>query len=147
MVWPSPDVERFWSNVHKTDTCWLWTGRCTSGGYGVFHGKGGTYSAHVVAWEIANDAEMPVGKEGGHTCNNPPCVRPDHVLPMTHLQNMQMAQKAGRLDGVHRGTCARGHAYTPENTYVRPDGYRSCRECKRLWDRERYELFGRGRAL
>lgn len=26
--------------------------------------------------------------------------------------------------------CAHGHAYTPENTYVSPDGCRYCRACK-----------------
>ena len=28
--------------------------------------------------------------------------------------------------------CVRGHAYTEENTYRKDDGYRRCRECRRL---------------
>lgn len=30
--------------------------------------------------------------------------------------------------------CVRGHAYTPENIYRKDDGYRRCRECKRIDD-------------
>jgi hypothetical protein len=28
-----------------------------------------------------------------------------------------------------RARCSAGHAYTPENTYIRPDGQRACRQC------------------
>lgn len=28
--------------------------------------------------------------------------------------------------------CVHGHEYTPENTYISPDGDRSCRECRRV---------------
>ncbi len=32
--------------------------------------------------------------------------------------------------------CKRGHAFTAENTYVRPDGRRTCRQCKRDYNRK-----------
>ena len=46
-------------------------------------------------------------------------------------------------DSVHHGTqwhknkthCPRGHAYSPQNTYIRPNGGRKCRACNR--DRQR----------
>jgi len=28
-------------------------------------------------------------------------------------------------------TCKQGHKWTPENSYIRPDGQRDCRTCKR----------------
>lgn len=31
--------------------------------------------------------------------------------------------------------CRRGHEWTPENVYIRPDGSRMCRECRRIRDR------------
>lgn len=34
------------------------------------------------------------------------------------------------------GTCNQGHPRTPENTYVRPDGWRECRECSRETKRQ-----------
>lgn len=30
--------------------------------------------------------------------------------------------------------CVHGHEYTPANTYSKDDGYRRCRECKRIED-------------
>lgn len=33
-------------------------------------------------------------------------------------------------------SCLRGHAYTPENTYYRPDGRRSCYTCRREQSRK-----------
>ncbi len=32
--------------------------------------------------------------------------------------------------------CKRGHELNPENTYVRPNGERTCRTCKQAYDRE-----------
>ena len=32
--------------------------------------------------------------------------------------------------------CKRGHELKPENTYVRPNGKRTCRTCKQAYDRE-----------
>ena len=32
--------------------------------------------------------------------------------------------------------CVHGHEFTPENTYIRPTGNRSCRECNRRHARE-----------
>ena len=36
-----------------------------------------------------------------------------------------------------RAYCPQGHAYTPDNSYVRRDGSRDCRVCKRLSDARR----------
>ncbi len=32
--------------------------------------------------------------------------------------------------------CKRGHELKPENTYVRPNGERTCRTCKQAYNRE-----------
>lgn len=36
-----------------------------------------------------------------------------------------------------RTHCANGHALTPENTYIHPNGYRRCRACQRERDEAR----------
>jgi hypothetical protein len=32
--------------------------------------------------------------------------------------------------------CTHGHKFTPANTYIRADGNRDCRECRRVRSRE-----------
>ncbi len=35
--------------------------------------------------------------------------------------------------------CQRGHELKPENTYVRPNGKRTCKTCKQAYAREYYQ--------
>lgn len=80
------DEERFWSYVEKSGECWTWTG-FRDRGYGFFHRKGiGTRGAHRFAWIIAN-GEIPSGLCVMHKCDNPPCVRIDHLMLGTIQDN------------------------------------------------------------
>jgi len=40
---------------------------------------------------------------------------------------------------ILKAHCPKGHEYTPENTYVDPEGWRRCRACKRARDKKRYQ--------
>lgn len=87
---------RFWSNVEKSETgCWLWTAGRRDGRYGQFckHRRG--QPAHRVAYEIAN-GPVPVGMWVLHHCDNPPCVRPDHLFLGKHKDNMKDRHEKGR---------------------------------------------------
>jgi hypothetical protein len=146
---------RFWSKVAKSDDgCWLWTGSRTGWGYGSF-GSGGrgdpTVKAHRLSWWIETDV-WPGELWVLHRCDNPPCVRPDHLFLGTPADNMADCTAKGRLDTPARAAaqmrwhlagcswrkklthCKHGHEFTPENTYVWPrrPGGRYCRECMRL---------------
>lgn len=121
-------VQRFWSRVEKTPTCWLWTGYTTSRGYGQL-GKGSgptqAHLAHRVAYELLV-GPVPAGLELDHLCRNPPCVNPSHLEPVTHAENMRRA-------GAVVTQCKHGHPYDEANTYIRPDrGTRQCRACSRV---------------
>lgn len=88
------DNERFWSRVEKTDRCWLWTGE-TAKGYGIFVLVGGErVAAHRYSYRLTN------GELGVfcvlHRCDNPPCVRPDHLFLGTQADNVHDAIKKGR---------------------------------------------------
>jgi hypothetical protein len=88
--------QRFWSKVQKTDGCWLWTAALDDKGYGLFKLDRAMQKAHRVAWR------MIVGSTGCfdllHTCDNPRCVRPDHMRLGTHSENMKDCASKGRLN-------------------------------------------------
>jgi hypothetical protein len=86
MRYESPK-ERFWSKVSKGSGCWLWTA-AMSDGYGVFWFEGRTTPAHRWAFEQENGA-IPSAAIVRHHCDNPACVRPDHLRVGTHGDNVR----------------------------------------------------------
>lgn len=86
----TPISERFWQKVKKTDGCWLWIGSRDTNGYGRIGtgGKTGLASAHRVSYELTN-GQIPDGLHVLHSCDNPSCVRPDHLSLGTHTDNMR----------------------------------------------------------
>ena len=65
-----------------------------------------------------------------------------------HLSNLRWASGSDNLhDRVRNGrhhqarkkACHLGHAFTPENTYIKPNGARACRTCLRRRDKELYD--------
>ena len=98
-----PLADRFWERVKKTATCWLWTGATNGVGYGLI-GKGrageGNAYAHRVSWEI-HFGPIPAGLYVCHSCDNPPCVRPDHLFVASNSQNIIDARDKGRLTRQH----------------------------------------------
>ncbi len=87
--------ERFWAKVQKTDECWIWTGHCTLNGYGIFSIVGGKITASRMAWVLVY-GPIPDGFWVLHKCDNPPCVRPDHLFLGTHTDNMVDMTMKGR---------------------------------------------------
>ena len=94
--------ERFWRNVIVTPTCWTWDGNTNRRGYGTFWDGNRKVLAHRWSYEQAV-GQIPEGSELDHMCRNPPCVRPDHLEPMTHKRNMENRSNVGRGKSGHRG--------------------------------------------
>ena len=96
-------VQRFWDKVDKTGDCWEWTASRNRSGYGQFklfdHGDGKqkVVEAHRLAWELAR-GPIPDGLCVCHHCDNPGCVRPDHLFLGTHKDNAQDKHKKGRAN-------------------------------------------------
>lgn len=116
----------FWSRVRKTDTCWLWAGCVSSGGYG----RVGRKVAHRLAYEELR-GPVPHGLYLDHLCRVRNCVNPDHLEPVTHRENTLRGINQVAI-GYRRETCFRGHQYKK----LKPgrNGYpkRICYTCENL---------------
>lgn len=95
-------VDRFWSQVDKTGNCWEWTGGRTTDGYGTFWIAGKAVRAHRFSYDL-NVSAIPNGQWILHECDNPACVRPDHLHLGNNLQNMREAMERGRHDSLRWG--------------------------------------------
>lgn len=99
---------RFWAKAQKADGCWTWTaGKCV-GDYGAFAVCRPTAErttavlAHRMAWAIANQTS-PRGSAVCHHCDNPRCVRPEHLFIGTRTDNNRDRNAKGRQSrGVSR---------------------------------------------
>lgn len=103
ITWPKTLLfeKRFWSKVDKTASCWNWTGSWTGNSknahykYGCIRINQKTYYAHRIAWELTKGS-IPNGMEVLHHCDNPSCVRPDHLFLGNKFTNMQDKEKKKR---------------------------------------------------
>ncbi len=98
----APLSERFWERVDRASTadgCWTWTGTL-SGGYGCIYTDGKQRRATWVSW-LLHYGEPPEGMFLLHRCDNPPCVRPDHLFLGTQKDNNQDMWAKGRGKLVH----------------------------------------------
>lgn len=88
--------QRFWAHVQKQDgdACWLWSGG-KSVGYGCLRVSGKSVLAHRFSWEIHN-GPIPAGLVACHKCDNPACVRPDHLFLGTQVENIKDMWLKGR---------------------------------------------------
>lgn len=124
--------DRFWRKVDRRgpDECWPWRGATVRGTHGhVRLDDGSLVYAHRRSFEIHNGA-IPEGLVVRHKCDFGLCVNPDHLEIGTQADNVRDMVDRGR--GHWQGkpnVCQRGHEFTPENTYNRRGGGRSCRTC------------------
>ena len=95
----TPERKRiqFWNTVTVSPTCWLWNGCMRSDGRGVTsYGKTRhTILAHRLAWELTY-GPIPEDMSVCHHCDNPRCVRPEHLFLGTQRDNLNDMRDKGR---------------------------------------------------
>jgi hypothetical protein len=149
-------VDKLLVRIRKTDSCWQWIGTVNGEGYGSFTvytpGRKGehrtTHAAHrLVYTELVGPIpggltldhlchNLDAGCSGGKQCGHRRCVNPDHLEPVAFEVNVSRGL-GPTAENARRTHCVNGHEFNPENTYVRPNGSRDCRECIRTRNRKR----------
>lgn len=84
------------------DACWPWTGSCQPSGYGQVYVNNSNCYGHVLSFEV-HKGRIPTGMIVRHTCDNPPCVNPSHLVLGTKADNSR--------DMVRRGRSTRGERH------------------------------------
>ncbi len=107
-------------------------------GYGQYRDKGVLKIASRYAYEMFV-GPIPDGMQVCHACDNPSCVRHDHLFLGDNSVNQRDSVAKGRHASTKKTHCKNGHEYTQENTAADYDGYRACVTCRgskvRLLDR------------
>jgi len=120
-------LERFLSKVIVSESgCWEWQRCLTKGGYGQIRINHITEYTHRFIFKYYY-GELNPKLTINHKCRNRRCCIVIHLEQITNAENLRL--------GLHNNQnsakthCKRGHQFTEENTYVRPNGTRNCRIC------------------
>lgn len=130
---PPTMADRFWAKVDAEGDCWEWTGAKAGGGYGAFFTTSGKVQAHRWSYEHLV-GPIPEGLQIDHLCKNRACVNPDHLEPVTRLENVWRG--AGGAWNRSKMHCPQGHPYEGDNVKLarrsnRRSVGRECRTCLR----------------
>lgn len=125
--------QRFWEKVCISENCWEWKGT-KSRGYGKFRiTSTRKMSAHRWAY-LRYVGPIPAGLELDHLCRNPPCIRFDHLEPVTSRQNSHRSP----LHQANQEVCKWGHPFERQ-TATR----RVCIQCARRRRKAFRQRYGR----
>lgn len=81
------DLKQLILSRHRIEgECWIWTGACSTGGYGQLRIGSRRSQAHRVSYELFVGS-IPEGMCICHTCDTPSCINPDHLFAGTHKEN------------------------------------------------------------
>lgn len=115
---PQDISARFWAKVDKNGPapahrpelgqCWVWTCSRFTDGYGRLWRGAAWIRAHRLSWEMANGRPPLPSLCILHECDNPGCVRPEHLYEGTKAQNVRDCIARGRRGPAEVNSHCRG---------------------------------------
>jgi len=81
--------------------CWIWLGSRNNGGYGYMAYNGWSEGVHRISW-IIHRGPIPLGMWICHHCDQPGCLRPDHLFLGTPQDNVADMIAKGRYRAVQQ---------------------------------------------
>lgn len=130
---------RLFEMVDKTDSCWLFTGRLTSCGYGTIR-EGGRDSRRVMAHRVSYELHVgpiPDGLVIDHLCRVRNCVNPNHLEPVTSRINVLRGLAPAAINARLTHCKKAGHPLTPDNLNGDTPGHRRCKKCRSDYEKAR----------
>lgn len=91
-------TERINGKIQKScdSDCWIFEGKKDRCGYGVMKIGPRTLGAHKISYLMHVGDYDQDNLELMHSCDNPSCVNPSHLLPVTHKENTHDCLRKGR---------------------------------------------------
>lgn len=77
------------------DQCWEWQGSVSEAGHGRIWVQGRVERAHRVSYRLFV-GPIPPGDMVRHTCDNPPCINPNHLCLGSGAENVGDMMRRGR---------------------------------------------------
>lgn len=149
-------VKRFERKLHVQDNgCWHLATRVRKDGYADITVAGRHQLGHRVSYEHYV-GPIPMGLQldhlchttdkeclGGVGCPHRRCVNPSHLEPVTQRENGLRGRGVAAVNAA-KDSCVAGHEFSPQNTYLDPNGGRSCRTCRAHQSRKWVEVHNPG---
>jgi len=137
------DLERFLSkisvsciNFYNNTPCWEWQAGLSHNGYGIFKLKRKMWRAHRLSYTL-HKGNLIKELQLDHLCRNRVCCNPKHLKQGTAKVNILRGESFSAVN-ARKTHCKRGHEFTKDNTYVYPNGRRSCKICQKIHDYNNY---------
>ena len=112
--------------------CWIWKGTKNRKGYGQFRLHNKLRVVTRVMYFNYKGEGFNSDIQICHSCDNPSCINPSHLFVGTNQENQIDSVIKGRHSKSRLTHCPKGHPYSQENTYFKPNTrWRVCRKCQR----------------
>ena len=127
---PRSSEEILLSHRRIIDGHWIYDGTLTQKGYALLQlgsrvdGTRRKSFAHREAYKIWI-GKIPKGWHVHHKCNHKDCFNPRHLKAKSASKHQKDHHAPGNK-------CKRGHELIGDNVYVRSNGTRMCRKCRRI---------------